>query len=128
MPEETCVLPAITYSTETWALTKQAHNKLAVTQSKMERGMLNSTYKDRNPNVWVNRDNETTYIMVIIRNVRKMKRSWARHINRLKDDLVSASIIAVQLTARELVGRQTSRNSHHYMTMTSRNCMTSEKE
>ncbi len=49
MPEETCVLPAITYGAETWALTKQAHNKLAVTQSKMERGMLNITYKDRNP-------------------------------------------------------------------------------
>ena len=49
-----CVLPAMTYGAETWTLTKQAQNKLAAAQTKMER--------------------------------RKMKWSWAGHINRLKDD------------------------------------------
>ena len=42
-----CVLPAMTYGAETWALTKQAQNKLAAAQIKMERSMLNITYKDR---------------------------------------------------------------------------------
>ena len=42
-----CVLPAMTYGAEIWTLTKQAQNKLAATQTKMERSMLNITYKDR---------------------------------------------------------------------------------
>ena len=46
LPEETgegnsCVLLAITYGAETWTLTKQAQNKLAAAQIKMERCMLN---------------------------------------------------------------------------------------
>ena len=38
------VLPAMTYGAETWKLTKQAQNKLAVAQTKMERSMLNIRY------------------------------------------------------------------------------------
>ncbi len=45
-----CVLPAMTYGAETWTLTKQAQNKLATAQTKMERSMLNITYKDRKTN------------------------------------------------------------------------------
>ena len=78
-----CVLPAMTYGAETWTLTKQAQNKLAVAQTKMERSMLNITYKDRKTNIWVR---EKTKVIDIISNVRKMKWSWAGHINRLKDD------------------------------------------
>ena len=40
-----CVLPAMTYGAETWTLTKQAQNKLAAAQTKMERSMLNITYR-----------------------------------------------------------------------------------
>ena len=32
-----CVLPAMAYGAETWTLTKQAQNKLAAAQTKMER-------------------------------------------------------------------------------------------
>ena len=35
----------------TWTLTKQAQNKLAAAQTKMERSMLNITYKDRRTNI-----------------------------------------------------------------------------
>ena len=42
-----CILPAMTYGAETWALTTQAKNKLAAAQTKMERSMLNITYRDR---------------------------------------------------------------------------------
>ncbi|KAK2178030.1 hypothetical protein NP493_565g02021 [Ridgeia piscesae] len=41
-----CVLPAMTYGAETWALTTQAKNKLAAAQTRMERSMLNITYRD----------------------------------------------------------------------------------
>ena len=78
-----CVLPAMTYGAETWTLTKQAQNKLAAAQTKMERSMLNITYKDRRTNIWVR---ERTKVIDIMYTVRKMKWSWAGHINRLKDD------------------------------------------
>ena len=78
-----CLLPAMTYGAETWTLTKQAQNKLEATQTKMERSMLNITYKDRKTNIWVR---ERTKLIDIIYTVRKMKWSWAGHINRLKDD------------------------------------------
>ena len=48
-----CVLPSMTYGAETWTLTKLAQNKLAAAQTKMERSMLNITYKDRRTNIWV---------------------------------------------------------------------------
>ena len=78
-----CVLPAMTYGTETWTLTNQAQNKLAAAQTKMERSMLNITHKDRKTNIWVR---EKTKVIDIISNVRKMKWSWAGHINRVKND------------------------------------------
>ena len=78
-----CVLPAMAYGAETWTLTKQAQNKLAAAQTKTERSMLNITYKDRKTNIWVR---EMTKLIDIIYTVRKMKWSWAGHINRLKDD------------------------------------------
>ena len=50
----------------------------------MERSMLNITYKDRRTtlNIWVR---ERTKLIDIIYTVRKMKWSWAGHVNRLKD-------------------------------------------
>ncbi len=76
-------MPAMTYGAETWTPTKQAQNKLAAAQTKMERSMFNITYKDRNINICVR---EMTKVIDIINTVRKMKWSWAGHINRLKDD------------------------------------------
>ena len=55
---------------ETWTLTKQAQKILAAAQTKMERGMLNITYKDRRPNIWVR---ERTKVIDIISNVRKKR-------------------------------------------------------
>ncbi|KAK2182916.1 hypothetical protein NP493_332g01023 [Ridgeia piscesae] len=42
-----CVLPAMTYGTETWAFTTHAKNTLAATQAKMEKSVLNITYRDK---------------------------------------------------------------------------------
>ena len=80
----TCVLPAMTYGADTWTLTKQAQNKLAAAQTKMERSMLNITHKDRKTNIWVR-----TEVLDIINTVRKMKWSCAqgRPAMRWRDDL-----------------------------------------
>ena len=56
------VLPAMTYGAETWTLTKQAQNKLAAAHTKMERSMLNVTYKDRMTNIWVRERTKVIYI------------------------------------------------------------------
>ena len=57
-----CVLPAMTYGAETWALTTQAKNKLVAAQTKMERIILNITcrtgkrYENRQRSqTWVNK-------------------------------------------------------------------------
>ena len=57
-------------------------NKLAAAHTNIERGEFNITYKDRQTNIWVR---EQTNV-IDISNVRKIKWSWAGHINRLKDD------------------------------------------
>ena len=61
-----CVLPAMTYDAETWTLTKQAQNKLAAAQTKMERSMLNTTYKDRKTNIWVRERTKVIDIMTYL--------------------------------------------------------------
>ena len=40
----TCVLPAMEYDAETWALTAEAKNKLAAAKTRMEKSLLNITY------------------------------------------------------------------------------------
>ena len=42
-----CVLPAMTYGAETWTLTSQAKYELTAAQTRMERSMLNITYRDQ---------------------------------------------------------------------------------
>ena len=51
--------------------------------------MLNITYKDRRTNIWVR---ERKKLIDIIYTVRKMKWSWAGHINRLKDDRCTSRV------------------------------------
>ena len=45
------LLVTMTYGAKTWALTTQAKNNLAAAQTKMERSMLNITYRDRKTNI-----------------------------------------------------------------------------
>ena len=76
------ILPAMTYDTEKWAFTTQAKNKLAATQTKMERSMLNITYPDRKTNIRVR---EKTQVIDVIEQVRRWKWTWAGHVSRIRD-------------------------------------------
>ncbi|KAK2167527.1 hypothetical protein NP493_1271g01001 [Ridgeia piscesae] len=78
-----CVLPAMTYGAETWALTTHAKDKLAVAQSKMERSILNITYRDRERNICVREKTTVTYV---IEQVRRRKWTWAGHVSRIRDN------------------------------------------
>ena len=64
-----CVLPDTTYGAEKWTLTEQARNKLTAAQSKMERRMLSTTYKDIMTSIW---DRERTKVIDKISNVRTL--------------------------------------------------------
>ena len=48
-----CVLPAMLYGSETWALTKKMEMDLAVAQRRMERMMVGVTVLDRRTNEWL---------------------------------------------------------------------------
>lgn len=47
------ILPAMTYGSETWSLTKTQRERLAVAQGNMERSMLGITRRDKKRNEWI---------------------------------------------------------------------------
>ena len=79
-----CVLPTMTFAADTRAPTTQAKNKLAAAQTKMERSMLNITYRDRKTNVWVRE--KTKEVTDVIEQVRRRKWTWAGHVSRIRDN------------------------------------------
>ena len=48
---------------ETWALSTQAKNKIATTKTRMERSMLNITYRDRKANIRVREKTKVTDVI-----------------------------------------------------------------
>ena len=58
-------------------------NKLVAAQTKMERCMLNITYRDRKINTWVRENRKVTYV---IEQVRRWKWTWAGHVSRIRDN------------------------------------------
>ena len=49
----TCVLPALVYGAETWAITKASYERLRKAQRRMERRMVGITLRDRKTNEWL---------------------------------------------------------------------------
>ena len=82
-PYNSCVLPAMTYGAEDTH--KTSTEQTCGRTDTIERSMLNITYSDRHTNKWA-REGTKVVGRPIIGSVRKMKWSWAGHINRLKDD------------------------------------------
>ena len=77
-----CVLPAVTYGAETWALTNQAKNKLAAAQTQMERSMLNSHAGAENKHM----GKRKTKVTDVIEQVRRWKWTWAWQVSRFRDN------------------------------------------
>ena len=48
-----CIIPAMTYAAETWALKKEHRHTLAVAQRRMERAMVGVSLMDRRTNEWL---------------------------------------------------------------------------
>ncbi len=77
-----CVLPAMTYGSETWSMTQRMEQKLKVAQHCMERSMLRITKRDRKTNEWIR---SMTRVTDIIQTVKQKKWSWAGHLARSSD-------------------------------------------
>ena len=78
-----CVIPTMTYGSETWTTTKQLEQKLRTTQRAMERRMLKITIKDRIKNEEIRRQ---THVKDIIEKIKQAKWRWAGHTARRDDN------------------------------------------
>ena len=78
-----CILPVLTYGSETWSITKGMERKLRSAQRGMERIMLGITWRDKKRASWIR---EQTKVEDILTNIKKKKWEWAGHIYRRNDN------------------------------------------
>ncbi len=76
------ILPAMTYGAETWALTTQAKNKLAATQTNMGKDCV----KHHIPGGKHLGKRENTKVIDVIEQVRRRKWTWAEHVRRIRNN------------------------------------------
>jgi hypothetical protein len=77
-----CIIPVLTYGSETWTLTKQMERKIQTTVRRMERIILGITLKDKKQNSWIRTQ---TKITDPIEYVKSSKWKWAGHLARRTD-------------------------------------------
>lgn len=77
-----CVLPVMTYGSETWSLTKDNAKKLAKAQRAHERQMLGISLKDCKTNIWIR---SQTKVIDILERCFQLKWQWAGHVARFQD-------------------------------------------
>ncbi len=62
-----CILPILTYGSETWHLTNEQEEKLRSAQRGMERKMLGITWRDRKQAIWIREQTKVEDILVTIK-------------------------------------------------------------
>ena len=77
-----CVLTAMTYGSQTWAITKRMQERLRIAQRSMERAIVGTTRRDRKTNVWLR---QQTGVQDIVCRMKKLKWQWVGHIARTTD-------------------------------------------
>ena len=78
-----CIIPTMTYASETWTVTRHMKTRMKVTQRAMERTMLGITRRDRWKNEFIR---SKTGVDDIITCMQKAKWRWAGHLARTEDD------------------------------------------
>ena len=78
-----CIIPTVTYGSETWNLTKIQTMKLRSMQRAHERIMLNITWRDHKTAEWIR---EQTKLRDILETISKPKWTWAGHLTRRTDN------------------------------------------
>ena len=106
-----CILPAITYASETWTLTTKMENKLAAAQINMERRMLGITMRDRKTNEWIR---EKTKVQDILKRIMLGKWTWAGHVARRTNGIWTTSVTEwTPRTGKRSQGRPYNLIDHH---------------
>ena len=77
-----CVLPAMTFVSETWTITKALERRLAAAQRNMERA-IGVSWQDHRTNGWMKRK---TKVHDIIHVIKARKWAWDSHIGRVQDN------------------------------------------
>ncbi len=77
-----CILPVLTYGSDTWRLTKELERKLKSAQREMERRTLGITWRDRKR---ASRNREQTKDEDILVTIKKTKYTWA-HVMQRRDN------------------------------------------
>ena len=79
----TCVIPVLTYGSESWSITKTMESKLNATENKWLRRMLRIKYTKHITNEEIR---ETTRQPLISTRIRKIRLKWAGHVIRMEQD------------------------------------------
>ncbi|CAH2228331.1 jg1561 [Pararge aegeria aegeria] len=104
---EQCVLPVLTYGSETWSLTMGLIRRLRVTQRAMERAMLGVSLRDQIRNEEIRR---RTRVTDIAQRIAKLELQWAGHIARRTDGRWGLKVLEWRpRTGKRSVGQPPSR-------------------
>ena len=103
----TCVLPSLTYGSETWTLSKKIEHKIRITQNSMERSILNVKKKDHIKISTIK--SRLKYNKNAVKLIRKKKWNWGGHVARLPDNRWTQKITFWYLTGKRRQGRQKAR-------------------
>lgn len=79
---DTCILPCLTYGSQTWTFTEKIKNKITSSQRAMERSILNlrKIYKVRSQEI-----RKKTKVTDMLHQALKLKWNWAGHVARYTD-------------------------------------------
>ncbi len=99
-----CILPVLTYGSETWRLTRELERKLRSAQRGMERRILDITWRDRKRASWIR---EQTKVEDILMTIKDKKLTWAGNIMRRRDNRWTTRVTVWQpRNGRRNQGRQ----------------------
>ncbi|CAG4970592.1 unnamed protein product [Parnassius apollo] len=102
-----CVLPVMTYGSETWSITAGRMRTLKVAQPAIERAMLGVSLLDKLRNEYIR---SKTRVTDIAQRISKLKWQWAGHIARRTDNRWGRKVLEWQpRTGRHSVGKPPTR-------------------
>lgn len=80
---DSCILPSLSYASQTWIFNKFTRNKIVTTQRAMERSTLKLKLKHKR----TNRDiRNTTKVIDALHHCKMLKWKWAGHVSRMDGD------------------------------------------
>ncbi|GBP72876.1 Putative uncharacterized transposon-derived protein F52C9.6 [Eumeta japonica] len=77
-----CILPVLMYGSQTWAITKNITNRIAICQQSMERSMLGVKKRDRLRNINIRKK---TKVQDASLKIKRLKWKWSGHMIRGND-------------------------------------------